>query len=90
MSVCEVLVHLPQVGPVNRSLRCDGRSRLMFRDGRPCGDRYEYRHHKNRREDKSDLMRFRCHLPLLGPDSEFGLYRLDRGEICDARHALVE
>jgi hypothetical protein len=61
----------------------------MFRDGRPCGDCYEHRHYKNRREDKSELMRFRCHVPLLGPDSEFGLYRLARGEICDARHARL-
>jgi hypothetical protein len=27
---------------------------------------------------------------LLGPDSELGLYKLDRGEICDGRHDLVE
>src|SRR5215510_3513437 len=70
--MCEVLIHLPQVGPVNRSHPCDSRSRLIFRDGRPCGDCYEHRHHKNRREDKSELMRFRCHVPPLGPDSEFG------------------
>jgi hypothetical protein len=47
----------------------------MFRDGRPCGDRYKHRHHKNRCEDKSELMQFRCHVPLLGPYSELGLYR---------------
>jgi len=27
---------------------------------------------------------------LLGPDSELGFYKLDRGEICDARHDLVD
>src|SRR5262249_17863561 len=68
-------VHLPKVRAVNRSLRPSGRSRIAvrFRDGRPCGDRYEHRHHKNRGEGHED--RVRGHVPLLGSDSEVGLYR---------------
>src|SRR6516165_11166619 len=70
-------LHLPKGRAVNRSLRPGGRSRIAvrFRDGRPCGDRYEHRHHKNRDEGHEDSAWFRCHVPLLGSDSEVGLYR---------------
>src|SRR5262249_21935797 len=68
--------YFPKVRPVNRSLRRGKRSRIAmrFRNGRPCGDRYEHRHDKNRCEDKFKLLRFRCHSPLLGSDSELSLY----------------
>ena len=71
------LVHLPEVRPVNRSLRPGGRSRIAarFRNGRPRGDRYAQRDYENRDEGHEDRVRFRCHVPLLGSDSEVGLYR---------------
>jgi hypothetical protein len=34
----------------------------MFRDNRPCVDRYECRRNENRCEDERDLASFRCHV----------------------------
>src|SRR5262249_26522498 len=70
-------VHLREVRRVIHSLRPGGRSRIAvrFRDGRPRGDRYEHRHDENRDEGNDDSVRFRCHVSLLGSDSEVGLYR---------------
>ena len=54
-------LHLPEPGPVNRSLRCDGRNRLLFRASRRRVDRDQRRHH----DHQDDQCEFLCHVRIL-------------------------
>jgi hypothetical protein len=78
-------VHGPQAGSIHPG-GCDVPSRVMPAGG-PCVNRYERRHHNDRREDNPE---FRAHVFPPWGETSWWSFRRSSKESCDPCHILVE